>query len=513
MNPPIPNAFWRAFPRVVVVATIVSVVASVLALTASVAAAPQAAAAGNESTDPSVARVFECERGGATIEVFIDNLGQPRRRFNVKIGWKTAPGYLPADTKVAQKYFGIPDGEVDVSYTFGDEEKTASLVVDCKEELGMPHADIELGCASTSGFAKFHLINPTGRSVEFTVDALGRTPLEPGERIIDKITVPARQDRTINFLNLPDHEYRIEVKTPDDPDQSFYWPLKGSNYLTSSTRLDCSKQKPSVAPAERNHVVIVGCQKPSGPTASLYVITGRTVKPMTVELGQWNVRGFSAKPYAADQLIAGVKSGVYDIAVRVGTTNATFEDMPVDCDSGTYVSAVDTGSARAEIKTSCLAENGRVDALVYNDTSSTKTFYLNFPRLARRSRTVPPGGSDRMTITGRRDGNYTVTVTDETGQELARNTETVECDPPLVPVRVKNSCLAGNGRVDVYLGNTTGLTRPFEVEVGTIVRQQSVAAGKSQRVTVTGRRDGPLVVNVKRSGQRIHSEVVRIACD
>ena len=76
------------------------------------------------------------------------------------------------------------------------------------------------------------------------------------------------------------------------------------------------------------------------------------------------------------------------------------------------------------------------------------------------------------------------------------------------------SCLAGNGRVDSTIVNTTAAAATYRVEFeGLSPRQATVAAGDWIRLPLTGRADGDYLVRTLRDGQVISAETVTVACD
>lgn len=81
-------------------------------------------------------------------------------------------------------------------------------------------------------------------------------------------------------------------------------------------------------------------------------------------------------------------------------------------------------------------------------------------------------------------------------------------------VRVKVSCLAGSGRIDVHLLNkSTQATSNYTVTVGGLeARTKELGPLEAGRITVTGRRDGPIRVTVQRDGEEIYEDVHTVAC-
>lgn len=76
------------------------------------------------------------------------------------------------------------------------------------------------------------------------------------------------------------------------------------------------------------------------------------------------------------------------------------------------------------------------------------------------------------------------------------------------------SCLAGNGRVDSTIVNTTATSATYRVEFeGLSPRSASVAPGDWIRLPLTGRADGDYLVRTLRDGQVISAETVTVECD
>lgn len=93
-------------------------------------------------------------------------------------------------------------------------------------------------------------------------------------------------------------------------------------------------------------------------------------------------------------------------------------------------------------------------------------------------------------------------------------TPTPVVDPASADVELVSTCLAGNGRVDHNIVNTTGADAVYRVEFGALsAREFEVAAGDWRRQAITGRPDGQHQVVVKRNGETIIDEMIVVACD
>lgn len=174
---------------------------------------------------------------------------------------------------------------------------------------------------------------------------------------------------------------------------------------------------------------------------------------------------------------------------------------------------ITAGSPSAKLESSCLLENGKFQVTYDNPTDAAVTFTTTVTGLATRTKSVAAGAVDKEIVTGRPDGDYTVTVT-ANGTQILRSDETVKCDPPPQEVRIKNSCLASNGRIDIYLQNTTSAAQTYSVAVGSLTpRVVQIAAGAQNRITVTGRPDGDIPVVVKRGSTTVSNTTVTVDCD
>lgn len=162
----------------------------------------------------------------------------------------------------------------------------------------------------------------------------------------------------------------------------------------------------------------------------------------------------------------------------------------------------------------CLAGNGRIKVALRNDYSSTGNFAVRLAPMATRLRTLQPWATDSITITGRSDGDYPLTVT-RNGESVLSVTVPVDCDPdPTEEVSVSHGCLSGNGRVTVALGNLGAGTALYSVMFGSLApRLRTLAPLGISQVTITGRPDGEHPLVIRRDGVEIWSEDITITCD
>lgn len=212
---------------------------------------------------------------------------------------------------------------------------------------------------------------------------------------------------------------------------------------------------------------------------------------------------------------------IYRLTDEVGNPTrvlVTAYALAVNCDPDNPVS----------YSQSCLADNGRVDVMLTNASAANETYRVTLERpdqptgLPSRSRTVPPGGQARVTITGRPAGRYRLTVERVGLGVVLDETFDIDCKPPMVAgtfSQASVSCLAGNGLITVDLANPGISTAPLmvDVHVGSLAPQQvTVANGQQATVRRSGRPDGPIEVVVTTTNQspnRTERHTVVVACD
>lgn len=198
--------------------------------------------------------------------------------------------------------------------------------------------------------------------------------------------------------------------------------------------------------------------------------------------------------------------------------NATQELAPASVPIASCPVTVQGAAApTATISTSCLAENGRIDVTILNETSVTQTIEFLVGSLTPRERVVPPGETAVLSVTGRPDGILATEVRAGGSAILGQNV-VVSCDPlpaSQPEVRIEKSCLAGNGRIDVHLTNPRlDVAAAYSVFVDAIpAKTRTVSAGGNARVSTTGRPDGFRPVRITRNGGEIFEERISIACD
>lgn len=183
------------------------------------------------------------------------------------------------------------------------------------------------------------------------------------------------------------------------------------------------------------------------------------------------------------------------------------------------------------VASSCVAENGRIDVSFVSTTlaDGPVEHAIHIGSLAPRLHTVLSGETVTEVATGRPDGPLVVELRID-GVVVTSATVQVDCDPDRPEVEVDVSCLAENGRFDIYLTAPPlpGVAQrqepipplPFQYEVElaapgrpSILRSAGLLWDETRRVTITGRPDDDFTVRVARNGGDIFNEAFTVDCD
>ena len=96
--------------------------------------------------------------------------------------------------------------------------------------------------------------------------------------------------------------------------------------------------------------------------------------------------------------------------------------------SQTVIVDCDPDLPEVSIAVSCLAGNGRIDTWLTNPLDRTVTYTVQVGYLADRVRSAAPGETVRVTVTGRQDREWFITVLRD-GFTHYQEAVTVDCDP------------------------------------------------------------------------------------
>lgn len=169
-----------------------------------------------------------------------------------------------------------------------------------------------------------------------------------------------------------------------------------------------------------------------------------------------------------------------------------------------------------DVRNLCLAQNGLFRIRVYNSNPYIGDYSINVDGLAPRPAVVDPYEVKRTGISGRRDGDYRITVANEAGVQIYDETVTVACDPPPPSAEVTFTvgCLAMNGIVTTTLYNDSAQAAEYTLQFGQLSdRLRTVAPGEIAKVNITGRPDGAHTVTVLRDGVTARQVTLFVNCD
>lgn len=210
------------------------------------------------------------------------------------------------------------------------------------------------------------------------------------------------------------------------------------------------------------------------------------------------------------EVATGRRDGPLNVDLRIDGVVYAATTVMVDCDPDL---------PEVSVTVSCLAENGRFDVfLTLPPEFAASTYQVELAATGRpsieRSADVAAAATERVTITGRRDGTYTVIVTEDDSPVFS-DQYTVDCDPPAGPVELTESCLGPDGRFDVVVFNDGIVPSVFSVSVQPLaVRTRTVQPAERMRISYTGRPDVPTLIEVVRDGgEVVFNATVTPNCD
>lgn len=267
--------------------------------------------------------------------------------------------------------------------------------------------------------------------------------------------------------------------------------------------------------------VEVSCVAGNGRLDISFVSTAIVDGPVEHELriGQLAPRFHTAlSGETVTDVTTGRPEGPITVALYVDGGFVSDTTVTVDCDPP---------RPEVEVEVSCLAENGRFDIYLSVPPQRLQqplppppfaqyVVHLeaaNHPALSPRQLNLPEGGEGRIVYTGRPDDSFVVRV-EKNGSAIFEDSFVVDCDVFDEPITLTQSCLAGNGRLDVDMFNSDDIAVNYVIQVsGLADRSVLVGAGAASRMTYTGRPEGPITVTVLRDGVRAFQRTVAVSCD
>lgn len=435
------------------------------------------------SSDGSDATVFVVNRDIAPITLDIDGYHLPGMQgaFAVSSTSLVATGAGDRFPSVVQNSPAVTVAGNRLSATFPAVSITA-IRIDGSLTRNLT-ANVATSCLADDGRFDVQISNVSGITREAFVSITGlperSVSIAPGAT--ESLTVTGRRDG----------DYRV---------------LVSADGIAVLTHLDQVRCDPALPGPEGS--VLSDCLAGNGRIRVSLQNSESTIGDFVVQFGPMAPRFRTLAPFVTDVVvITGRPDGDYPLTVTRNGAVVLSTMVQVDCDPNPTV--------EVDITNSCLADNGRIDVMLGNIGQSTAVYSVEFGDLGPRTRTLAPNGSTRVTITGRRDGVYPLTVSRD-GAAIASETITVACDPlksGAARAFVEATCLSGNGRIDIRVENDeTAAT--FTAKVGSLTpRTAAVPAGSDHTFIYTGRPDGPLTIRIDRNGSMLFFTTVNIGCD
>lgn len=381
-------------------------------------------------------------------------------------------------------------------------------------------------CAGGLGIVRFNVMNNYAVNTRFTVTTQGQLTDYSGSK--DLFLDPG-EEGFVGFSGRPDELYNAVLLANGKP-------VAAIGGLTGATT-DGAVSHCGDAVA----IVDNRCANGSGTIAISHRNDGATTQQFRTriwyetqeindqaEVNFGGIERFVTVPAGATEVVT-ISGRSQDIglllAARSGNAGFTWAS---GTEAGNQAVLIDCQGETDEVGVlvSCLQLNGRLDIFL-NKPDAAPTEYrvtVSGPNGFETVRTVALDSetSGKVTVTGRPDGSYPIVVEklvdgSFTPLSFSPSALIVSCDlVPTIPVTLRSTCLLGNGRIDVVVGNTESTTATYVVQVvsGAVTPRTRVVPGEQRStVTVTGRPDGSIPVVVTRDGVEIFNETVLVACD
>ncbi len=438
---------------------------------------------------PTVTSSVACVSGDGTITITLANNGDANTKpVHFEVTNPKDQSVTTRDVAVGQSetvsFAGFGDGSVTIPVTADGIHHDQTLTVKC-DRPGVPEVSAAVACTNGNGDVTVTLANTGGDlPITFVVtDPRTNTPTT-------KVVAPG-QTTTVVLSGFADGPVTIPV-TADGAHQDQTVTVKcdrpGQPAVTST-----------VACANGNGDVTVTLANTGGDLPVTFVVTDpRTNTPTTKVLS----------PGQTDAVtLTGFADGPVTIPVTANGVAAD-QHLTVHCDV--------PGVPNVSSGVVCASGDGNVTVTLANTGGNQPiVFVVSDPRTnTPTTKTVAPGASASVTLTGFPDGPVTIPVTAD-GVSLDQ-TLTVHCDVPGVPaVTVTQVCADFDGNITLTLTNTGG-TEPIHFVVTdprtNAKTNRTVAVGNSVSVTLAGFADGPVTIPVTADGKAMNQSVV-VDCD
>lgn len=197
--------------------------------------------------------------------------------------------------------------------------------------------------------------------------------------------------------------------------------------------------------------------------------------------------------------VSGRPDGPLPVVVTSGGATLADAVLAVDCDP--FV------GPETAVATGCIGRTGRVDLNVENPGPSSADYTLQVGNLTKTVN-VFAGDIERISITGRVDGDYQVTVSKD-GVQLSVQTVELRCEPDTASITSR--CIADNGFIEIYV---PGPDPDLTYAIGNVGPRSYVQTATSNRGVVSGRPDGShAVALLSATGSVVGTATVEIDCD
>jgi uncharacterized cupredoxin-like copper-binding protein len=438
--------------------------------------------------NPDIRISYRLRLDGGSPSGWIDLDANPAYRYTSQNGYQFTDTFALADATTGNRVQLRAYAAANWGNGQGGGQTTESDWIDFPghcEEPGVPDVSSSVACTGGDGVVTIELANNGGtESVEFVVT-------DPRDTTSTTITLDPGQSDTVELAGFSDGGYTISVTADGEPfDQDVIVACDQPGEPDVSSSLEC---------VDGDGDVTITLANTGGTESLVFVVTDprdQSTDTRTVSPGA-----------STTVVLSGFDDGTHTVGVTADGS-AYDQTVEVACDR--------PGEPEVDNEVECVDGNGDVTITLANAGGDVDVvFVVTDPRdQSTEQRTVSPGDSTTVVLSGFDDGSYTVGVTAD-GESFDQPVE-VACDVPGVPeVSSEVECVDGDGDIAITLANTGG-TESIEFVVtdprdGTTVTR-TVDVGDSTSVVLEGFGDGTHTIGITADGNAV-DQTVEVACD
>jgi len=331
-----------------------------------------------------------CDNFDGRIDLRLINTADAPAEFTIEVTDMPTRVEMLGPADIAEvTVIGRPDREARIRVLKGDFvllDTTETFVCD---PIG-PEVDVVTRCSANISNIDVKLTNSS------PIDAVYQVLLN-GEAI-EVLELDSRRSAMLTFMDWPDDTYVLEIMRD------------GTVVYSEEEVISCKVVEGEIEVSSRcaggAGRIDVSIANPDDVEATYELRVGAVVRTAVVAAGE-----------ARQLAVTGRRDGPLEVVVlRNG----------FEVHRSSYSIACNVPEFPVLVSTRCIAQQGRIDIALLNEGPDVGEYVVTIGHI-ERVRTLDPGQSTRFPVTGRRDGDWPVTVM-RNGVEIYSATEVVACD-------------------------------------------------------------------------------------